>query len=170
MIAQQFCRSAMRRPRGGGYTSTWNATLRVVHRCVSLPIAKNYRKRQFVLQCIQNRFAHQYIRDCLYNNRRFSPASRISTSSEPSSVVKECSGRAITQPSARRRLHVITRVHVASNSSRTSTEKPGRMGEPACSPGWNTPCSLYSSPNRTSTVSVPVTGLAIQYSGIPASA
>ena len=62
------------------------------------------------------------------------------------------------------------RAHVASNSSRTSTEKPGRMGEPACSPGRNTPCSRYSPSDRTSTVSVPATGLAIQYSGMLASA
>ena len=47
----------------------------------------------------------------------------------------------------------------------TSTEKPGRLGESACSPGRNTPCSRYSTPDRTSTVRVPAMGLAIQIRG-----
>ena len=39
--------------------------------------------------------------------------------------------------------HRTRRSHAAaSNISFTSTEKPGRLGEPACSPGRNTPCSL----------------------------
>ena len=60
-------------------------------------------------------------------------------------------------------------IHAASNIPFTSTEKPGRLGESACSPGRNTLCSSYSPSDRVSTVTVSATGLTVQYSGMPAS-
>ena len=112
---------------------------------------------------------HRGIGQCIHDTGPDSPRSKVTAKcTEHSHPVGF--RRTISYPLQGGDIPSSQRPHAASNVSPASTEKPGRLGEPACSPGRNTPCSLYSPPDGTSPVRVPATGLAIQDSGMPASA
>jgi hypothetical protein len=64
----------------------------------------------------------------------------------------------------------LTSPHSASQTASTLTEKPVSSTDVAISPRPNTPWATYAPPSSFNTVMVCLSGLTIQYSGIPASA